>query len=47
MKKKHLILMLGMAAMLASCGQDELGGTRTDGLATITATIDDGMAGSV
>ena len=43
MKKKHLILMLGMAAMLASCGQDELGGTRTDGLATITATIDDGM----
>ena len=43
MKKKHLFLMLGMAAMLASCGQDELGGTRTDGLATITATIDDGM----
>ena len=43
MKQKRLFLMLGMAAMLASCGQDELGGTRTDGLATITATIDDGM----
>ena len=43
MRQKRLILMLGMAAMLASCGQDELGGTRTDGLATITATIDDGM----
>ena len=35
--------MLGMAAMLASCGQDELGGTRTDSAVTITATVDNGM----
>ena len=35
--------MLGMAAMLASCGQDELGGAQTDGAVTITATVDNGM----
>ena len=43
MKQKRLILMLGMAAMLASCGQDELGGAQTDGAVTITATVDNGM----
>ena len=35
--------MLGMAAMLASCSQDELGGARTDGALTITATVDNGI----
>ena len=35
--------MLGMAAMLASCGQDELGGAQTDGAVTITATVDNGI----
>ena len=35
--------MLGMAAMLASCGQDELGGAQTGGAVTITATVDNGI----
>lgn len=35
--------MLGMAAMLASCSQEELGGTRADGAMTITATVDNGI----
>ena len=35
--------MLGMVAMLASCSQDELGGARTDGALTITATVDNGI----
>lgn len=43
MKKRRLFLMLGMAAMLASCSQEELGGTRADGAMTITATVDNGI----
>ena len=43
MKQKRLFLMLGMAAMLASCGQDELGGAQTGGAVTITATVDNGI----
>ena len=43
MKQKRLFLMLGMAVMLASCSQDELGGARTDGALTITATVDNGI----
>ena len=43
MRKKQLFLMLGVAATLASCSQDELGGARTDGAVTITATVDGGM----
>ncbi len=35
--------MLGMATMLASCSQEELGGTRADGAMTITATVDNGI----
>ena len=35
--------MLGVAATLASCSQDDLGGARTDGAVTITATVDGGM----
>lgn len=43
MKQKRLFLMLGMAVMLVSCSQDELGGARTDGALTITATVDNGI----
>ena len=43
MRKKQLFLMLGVAATLASCSQDDLGGARTDGAVTITATVDGGM----
>lgn len=44
MKKKQLFMMLGMAAMLASCSQDELGGAQSGGTATITATVDNGIS---
>ena len=42
--KKTIFLMLGMAAMLASCSQDELDGALGSGTAVITATVDDGIA---
>ena len=42
--KKTILLMLGMAAMLASCSQDELEVAQGGGTAVITATVDDGIA---
>ena len=42
--KKTIFLMLGMAAMLASCSQDELETSQGAGTAVITATVDDGIA---
>ena len=42
--KKTIFLMLGMAAMLASCSQDELDGALGSGTTVITATVDDGIA---
>ena len=42
--KKTIYLMLGMAAMLASCSQDELETSQGAGTAVITATVDDGIA---
>ena len=42
--KKTILLMLGMAAMLASCSQDELETSQGAGTAVITATVDDGIA---
>ena len=42
--KKTILLMLGMAAMLASCSQDELDTAQGAGTAVITATVDDGIA---
>ena len=44
MKMKQLFMMLGMAAMLASCSQDELGGAQGGGAVTITATVDNGIS---
>ena len=41
--KKTIFLMLGMAAMLASCSQDELDAAQGGGTAVITATVDDGI----
>ena len=41
--KKTIFLMLGMAAMLASCSQDELDVAQGGGTAVITATVDDGI----
>ena len=43
MKTRQLFVMFGVAAMLASCSQDELGGARTGGAVTITATVDNGI----
>ena len=43
MMKKSVFLMLGVAAMLASCSQDELGSPQGEGVAVITATVGDGM----
>ena len=43
--RKTILLMLGMAAMLASCSQDELDAAQGGGdVAVITATVDDGIA---
>ena len=42
--RKTILLMLGMAAMLASCSQDELDCALGSGTAVITATVDDGIA---
>ena len=44
MKKKQLFMMLGMAAMLASCSQDELGGAQGGGTVNIIATVDNGIS---
>ena len=41
--KKSVFLMLGVAAMLASCSQDELGSPQGEGVAVITATVGGGM----
>ena len=41
--RKTIFLMLGMAAMLASCSQDELDAAQGGGTAVITATVDDGI----
>ena len=41
--KKSVFLMLGVAAMLASCSQDELGSPQGEGMAVITATVGVGM----
>ena len=43
MMKKSVFLMLGVAAMLASCSQDELGSPQGEGVAVITATVGGGM----
>ena len=42
--RKTILLMLGMAAMLASCSQDELDVAQGTGVAVITATVDNGIA---
>ena len=42
--RKTIFLMLGTAAMLASCSQDELDVAQGGGTAVITATVDDGIA---
>ena len=41
--RRPLFLMLGVAAMLASCSQEELGSPQGGGVAVIRATVDDGL----
>ena len=43
MMKKSVFLMLGVAAMLASCSQEDLGSPQGEGMAVITATVGVGM----